>query len=337
LIAKETKANRIAATTIRTRMMSLLVGRELLVVFALLLVAFGMAEPRFLRMENIANILRSASIAGTLSLGLAFVMIPGDFDLSFASATGLIVIIGMVLLDKGINMWLVMLLMIGTGVLWQVVNALLIVRVTMHAFIATLAMWTVSKGFIFWITKGRTFYGSYPESWTFIGRHTVLKVLPVCTLIFGCCAAIAYVLSNHTKYGRYLYAIGSNSEAARYVGINVARCRTIAFLINGFCSGIAAIILASQITSGPATAGEGYQMTVITSAFLGATVFRQGSVNIGGSILAILLMTMIENGLVMVGVAFYYKFLLQGVIIMAAVAYIALRLKNGESLGPTMM
>jgi ribose transport system permease protein len=322
-----------------TRIKSIIKNKELLYASILVVIIFSIFAPRFFSLDNISNILMTASIGGVLSLGLSFVMMGGDFDLSFATACGLLNVINMILLNYGFNMYLVFIISILLGIVWQLFNACLIVKIKIHAFIATIATLNIAKGFIYWITKGQTFYGKYPPAITIISRTMLLKVIPVCACIFAFLGVIAYLIGNHTKYGRYLYAIGSNSDAARYVGIKVDVCRIKAFILNGIFMGIAAIMLSSRLTSAPATGGDGYQMTVIGAAFLGATVFRLGVVNIGGSILSILLLVIVDNGLVMLNVPFYYQYLVQGLIIISAVSFISFRNRKGgmAGKGPAIM
>lgn len=262
-------------------------NNELFIAFVLLLIFFSASSDRFLTMNNVANILRSTAMTGVLAIGFALIMINGDFDLSFASAVSLINLIGLIIIDKGINVYMVFLLMLGLGIVWELFNSFLVINVQMHAFVATIATWTMCDGFIYWINRGMTFYGQYPEVLTYIGRHTYFNLLPVNALIFGTLAIIFIFLVNKSKFGRYLYAVGSNPDAAKYAGIEVNRYRRISYIIHGACVGLAAIMLASKMGSAPAAAGAGFQMDVITSAFLGATVFKTGLVNVGGSILAI--------------------------------------------------
>lgn len=308
-------------------------NKELLIALVLILIFSSIMSPTFLTMSNISNILRSIAMTGTLALGLTFIMINGDFDLSFASAVSLINLIGLIVIDKGVNLFIAFLFMIVLGIAWELLNAFLVVYLKMHAFVATLATWTLADGFIYWINKGRTFYGYYPDALTYIGRHTYFNILPVNALIFIIIAIIAILIANYSKYGRWLYAVGSNSEAAEYCGIKVNRVRVMSFLFDGLTVGIAAIMMASRMASAPATAAAGSQMTVISSAFLGATAFKVGQVNVGGSILGIILLGVISNSLIMLNVPFYFQDIIQAIIIIVAVAIIANR---AEGKGPAV-
>lgn len=299
-----------------------ILGKELLLTTIIVFLFFTIQSDQFLTVRNISNLFRTLSIAGILTLGFTLIMIAGDFDLSFGSLIGLINILGLILLDKGVNLAFVFAIMIIAGVIWQAFNALLTVKVGIHAFVATLATWTICRGIIYWITGGKTFYGSYPQALHFINRASI-GFVPVSTFIFGICAIFIYLFVNRTKFGRHLYAIGSNPEAARYVGIDAEKRRIIAYIIFGALAGIAAILLCSKLTSGPASGGESFQMSVIGSAFLGATAFKVGKMNIGGSILAVILMAVITNGLVMINVPYYFQYLIEGSIILAAVTFVS--------------
>jgi len=310
-------------------------NRELLFGFVLLVIFFSVLSNSFFTTSNITNILLTTSIGGVLALGLTLVMMTGDFDLSFASAVGLINIFILVLLNQGFSLWLVFLFAIVAGIVWAGINGILVVKLGMHAFVATIATWTVCKGIIYWISGGATYYGDYPKSLSIIGRGTV-GIIPISSIIFLIITIMIILLANYSKFGRRMYAVGNNSEAAEYVGINSKKTRMIAFLLEGSLIGFAAIILASKLCSGPASGGDGFQMNVIASAFLGATVFRPGLVNIGGSILGIFLLSVIENGLIMLNVHFYFKYIIQGLIIIAAVAFISLRSKKKNE-GPPII
>ena len=308
--------------------------KELFIAFIFLVIFFSVLSDSFFTASNITNILLTTSIGGVLALGLALVMMGGDFDLSFASAVCLINIVMLIFIDKGLSLWIVFPLGILAGILWAGINSLLIVKLGIHAFVATIATWTICKGLIYWISKGATYYGNYPKSLTIIGRGTI-GIFPISSIIFAIIAILAILLANHSKFGRYIYAVGNNSTAAEYVGIDSKKVRMTSFLLEGFFIGVAAIILSSKLCSGPAAAGDGFLMPVIASAFLGATVFRPGLVNIGGSILGIFLLSIIENGLIMLNVPFYFKYIIQGLIIIGAVAFISLRGRRNE--GPPLI
>jgi ribose transport system permease protein len=295
----------------------------LLLGLILLVIVFSLAAEKFLTVMNIANILRQGTIIGIMALGMTFAMIVGDFDLSFASLTGLLNVINISLIIQGWNLVPVFILTLTIGICWGLFNSVLIVKVGIHAFIATLATMTIARGIIYWITKGKTLYGPYPESLTVIGRGNILfNLLPIATLIFLVVAIMAYILANHTKIGRYFYSVGGNPQAAIYSGIKVNLYRTAGITISSFCSAIAAIILTSKLTSAPPDAGEGYLMSAIPVVFLGTTFLKPGVVNVGGTVVATILIAVIENGLIMLNVPFYFKYMIQGGIIILAIASI---------------
>jgi ribose/xylose/arabinose/galactoside ABC-type transport system permease subunit len=309
-------------------------GKELFFIYILIVAVVGVMSDRFLSMENITNILRNTAIGGILALGLTMVMVNGDFDLSFGGAVSLLNLIGLILLDKGLNLYAMFALLILGGIAWELINAFLVIRLRMHAFIATIATLTISKGLIFWITKGSTFYGAYPENLTFLGRHNFFDILPANTLIFIALAVFVFFLLNRSKFGRHLYAIGGNPQAAAYVGIRVNRTRVISYILSGLCVGVATVTLSSKLATAPSTAGDGYQMTVISAAFLGAAAFKVGAVNVSGSILAIFILTTIENALIMLSVPFYFQFIVQGLILIGAVTFVSR--KSKKAFGPAI-
>ena len=312
----------------------LLRGKELLFIYILIVAVVGVSADRFLSVENVANILRNTAIGGILALGLTTVMVSGDFDLSFGGAVSLLNLLALIALDRGLNLYLVFALLIVGGVLWELLNALLVVKLKMHAFIATIATMTLSKGLIFWTTKGSTFYGSFPEELTYLGRHAFFGVFPANALVFLALAVVVYLLLDRSRFGRHLYAIGGNADAAAYVGVRVNRQRVVSYVLAGLCVGVATVTLCSKLATAPSTAGDGYQMTVISAAFLGAAAFRVGLVNVRGSILAIFILTTIENALIMLSVPFYFQYIVQALILIAAVTFVSR--KNKKGVGPAI-
>jgi ribose/xylose/arabinose/galactoside ABC-type transport system permease subunit len=316
-------------------MVKIVKDKELFIGFILIVIFFSLTSKPFLSFTNITNILLTTSISGLLALGLTTVIISGDFDISFGAIAGLLNMVILILLDKGFGLGIVMLFAILAGMFLALINGLLVVKLKIPAFIATLGTMTIWKGVTYWISKGATFYGDYPEYLTIMGRGTV-SIFPVSSIIFAFIAFIAILLLNYSKFGRHLYAVGNNKIAAEYVGINSSKIRLTSFLMEGVFIGIAAIILASKLCSGPSTAGDPFLLPIIASVFLGATVFKPGLSNIGGSILGVFLLSVIENGLVMLSVPFYFKYITQGMIIVMAVYFITLRRGDKESTGLSM-
>lgn len=295
----------------------------LLIGLLLLIIIFSLSANRFLTIMNIANILRQATIIGIMALGVTFALMVGDFDLSFATLAGLLNVINIILIINGWNILFAFILTVLMGIIWGLLNSFLIVKIKIHAFIATLSTMTIAKGVIYWITRGKTVYGQYPEILTVIGRkNIILNALPICALIFITFAIVTYTLADHTKIGRYLYSVGNNPEAARFSGIKVDFYRVLGITASSFCAAIAAIILTSKLTSAPPDAGDGYLMSVIPVVFLGTVFLKPGSVNIAGTVVATLLIAVIENGLIMLNVPFYFKYIVHGVVIILAIASI---------------
>jgi len=295
----------------------------LLIGLFLLVVIFSFSANRFFTVQNIANILRQSAIIGIMAIGLTFAMMVGDFDLSFASLAGLLNVINIILTINGWNIVLAFLITVTIGIIWGLLNSFFIVKIGIHAFIATLSTMTIARGIIYWITKGKTVYGQYPRILVTIGRKNIFSnILPICALIFLIFAVIAYIISNHSKIGRYLYAVGGNAQAAKFSGIKVNFYRILGNTASSFFAALSAMILSSKLTSAPPDAGEGYLMSVIPAVFLGTVFLKPGSVNIAGTVVATILIATIENGLIMLNVPFYFKYIVQGTVIILAIASI---------------
>lgn len=295
----------------------------LLLGLGLIVLIFSLSAERFMTISNISNILRQATIMGIMALGVTFALMVGDFDLSFATLASLLNVINITLIINGYPVYLVFALTILLGILFGLLNSFLIVKIGIHAFIATLSTMTIAKGFVYWITKGSTIYGSCPKSLNWIGRTVILNgSLPICVLVFVGFAILAFFIAEKTKTGRYLYAVGGNPEAAKFSGVNVNFYRIIGITASSLCAALATVILSSSLGSATPEAGDGYQMAVIPVVFLGTVFLKPGSVNIAGTVVATLMMAVIENGLVMLSVPFYFKYIIQALAIIFAIGSI---------------
>jgi len=284
------------------------------ILLVVLIVFFTTTANNFLTLGNITNLLRQTSVIGIMSVGFVFIMIAGGLDLSVGAAiamVGCVAAICIVRLDM--NIWLSCLLGVGVAVVIASINAGFILVTQMPPFIGTLAMMQVLQGMAYMITNATPVYGM-PESIKVIGQGYVWFI-PVPVIIMAVCFVIGGFILNKTYFGRYLYAVGSNAEAARLSGLNVTKIQFLSYVVGGIFTGIAGIVMMSRIFSGQPKAGIGYELDVITACVVGGIAFSGGKGTISGLILGVLVMGVLSNGLGVLGVDAYSQLVCKGMVL----------------------
>jgi ribose/xylose/arabinose/galactoside ABC-type transport system permease subunit len=258
-------------------------------------------------------------------LGLGGIVINGDFDMSFAAATSLVGVIAITMMMHDMNPFLIFVVgvAIGTGV--GVMNSLLVVRARIPSFIATMGVMIFLQGVAKYISGGAEIYPTHmPKFYKLFGSSYTFGVIPNAVFTFAIIAVAVIIFFSYSKRGRYMYASGSNPDAARHVGINVEFNRTMAFILSGFLSGVAGLLLISTLRAANPTIGDGYLFPAVISVFLGSLFLKGGVVNAQGVILAALFMASLANGFTMIGLPFYAKNIAQGLILVVALLAICL-------------
>lgn len=296
-----------------------------LITLIILFSIFASLEPQFYRTENIFNIIRQASIMGLLSLGLTGIVSVGEFDISFAAVATFCGVLNIVLLMNSVNLYLSWILSIATGIILAAINGFNVVFMGIPSFIATLGLQAILTGLSRFFTGGSVLYAaSYPPGFEIMGRAFVFKIIPTPVIIFAIFALLGAVFLEFSRSGRYIYATGGNPEAATHVGIDVRKVKMTAFLIMGLLCGVAGIIMASMFGSGNPQMGDGFLNPAIIGCFLGAVFLKDGLTNSRGTVVACLLLAVLENGFVMTNVPFYMKEIVQGIVLLVAVGMVSL-------------
>lgn len=293
-----------------------------------LVVVFSLTTEAFLTFDNTINILRQVSMLAIIATGLTFCMVTGDFDLGIGSVGSLVGVMVVSLLIRGLPTWAAILVGLALAAAFGVANGLLVTLVGISSFIATLAAGSVATGITFLYTQGQAVYGDLPGSFGFIGRGYVGSI-PAPVIIMVVVVLIGEFVLNRTRVGRYMYAIGGNVNAARLSGISVRRYRLLGLLFSSLGAGTAGIILASRLGSGQPTAAAGFFLDAIAAAFLGQTVFRDGRPNVLGTFVGVLIIGVMNNGLTLLRVSYYWQDISKGAIIVLAVALAAMRPASG--------
>jgi ribose transport system permease protein len=298
--------------------------------FVAVFVLFGVLEPTFFRAKTLETIVSQSAITGILAVGMTFVLLTAGIDLSVGAAMYLAaVIMGKVLSgDAGFLPALVLCTLVGVG--FGTVNALVITRLRVVAFIVTLAMMFVGRGVGVSISKSEAV--DFPESVrSFASQKIATPIwdIPLPIVIFALVALIAHVVLTRTTYGRQTYAVGNDAEAAEKAGINTRRVIAGAYVICGACAGLAAVVAAAQLGNASPGFGEQKEFDAIAAAVLGGTSLFGGRGNIlPGTIIGALLIQTVAVGLVFTGVDIYYLDMVTALTIFVAVFIDALRTRK---------
>jgi len=291
-----------------------------LAVLALMILGFGIASPEaFLSQRNLINILNQSALLAIVACGLTFVLVAGQFDLSFGNVISLSGILAVGLMVRsGLPTPVAVALALAAGVAVGLFNGFLVSALRVNAIVATLGTSTILLGLNFLYSNGIpiTLEGG---DFTSIARGRVLGI-PVPILIMIGVLALAWLLLNRTLVGHHLQAIGANPTASRLAGVRVDRVTVVAFVVGSFCASIGGVVLAARIGSGQVTAGDGYLLSAFAAVFLGASVIKDGQFHILGTFVGVLIVAVTFNGLSILGAPSSAQYLVQGGILIAAVA-----------------
>ncbi len=299
--------------------MTLLRRYGTLLALALIIAVFAAASPgAFGTLANLVNITQQMSLLAIVAIGATLVMVVGEFDLSVSAVVSFAGIAAVALFGAGFGIAAVFAIVLFAALLFGVVSGVLVARFAVPSFIATLAFGTIIGGLTFWISDGATLFSGIPPSFRNLGRGAVLG-LPVPTLWLIGTAAIVWLLLDATEFGRRLYAIGGNREAARLVGLPVRRDMILAFALSAGLAALAGMLLAARLGSAHPTGGGGYLLSAYAAVFLGMTAFREGEPSVPGTLVGAAIIAVVSNGLTILGVPSFLQDLMTGAIILAAV------------------
>nr|WP_319483197.1 ABC transporter permease [uncultured Cohaesibacter sp.] len=296
---------------------------------------FAILVPNFLSVANLMIMSKHVAINAFLAIGMTFVIITGGIDLSVGSIVGLAGMVAGGLILNGLplevvgytvyfNVPEIILITLVLGIIIGAINGLLITRLNVAPFIATLGMLYAARGMAMLSSDGSTFpnlIGS-PElgntGFPWLGAGTILGV-PVSIVILVVLAIGAAYLSRHTPLGRHIYAVGGNENAAKLSGVKVNRTKMFVYMFSGFCAAIAGLIVASQLVAAHPATGNMFELNAIAAAVLGGTSMAGGRGRIGGTIIGAFVIGILSDGLVMMGVSSFWQMVIKGVVIVGAV------------------
>lgn len=284
-----------------------------------MIVILSVVSPTFRTSGNVISILLQVSINGILALGMVFVITAGGIDLSIGSMLALTsVIIGLILNATG-NIVLACVVSIAVTTFFGFINGALIAKFDMFPFVVTLATQLAIRG-IAYILSGGYSQSLANADFRNIGAGKLFGVIPYPVIILVAIAIIAYIILHHTKLGRYIFAVGGNINAATASGVNVFWTRTASFIIMGFCAGVAGIIMTSRISAAQPNIGIGYETDAIAACVIGGTSFAGGVATIPGTVIGVIIIGLIYNGMNLLGISSYWQIITKGILIIAAVA-----------------
>jgi len=325
--AEPVPARRLDAATV--------LGRVAPLVFLLvLMLVFSVMQPRFLSELNLFNVMRQISITGLIALGMTFVILTGGIDLSVGSIVALAGLVAAAL-NKGSSANTLslsdddaaagypLIVSVGAAALVGLAAGLLqgvaITRLDVPPFVVTLGGLSAFRGAALLYSGGGPII-SFDDGYRFWGQGK-LGPVPVPVIIFLAAALLCHIVLRHTRYGRHVYAIGGNAEAARLSGLNVRGLTLSVYVIVGLFAGLAGFVLSSRLNSAEAVAGQGYELTVIASVVIGGTSLFGGLGGVLGTVVGAILIGVLINGLVLMNVSPYIQQIIIGVIIVLAVAF----------------
>lgn len=295
-----------------------------LLVIEIILLAIAVPKGAFLAFENIMNVLRQCSITAIIAAGAFLVLLSGNIDLSVGSVVGFVgVLSAKLMVDGNVPMLLAMVLGLLAACAVGAINGALVAYVKIPPFIVTLGTMEIVRGTTYVMTNAYP-VSNLPGNVEMLGRGYIW-VIPIPVIIMALVFAAVYLYADHSRGGRYVYAIGSNPEAAYLSGIRVKRTQLTVYIIAAMLGGLSSLILMSRLASGQPNGGIGYEFQAITAAVLGGTSTTGGKGKIIGVLLGALFIALMSNGMILMNINSYYQQIARGLILVLAVMFDVLK------------
>lgn len=302
----------------------------ILMIFIGMCLIASLLSDSFLTTTNLINIVRQISVIGLIALGVTGVIVTAGIDLSSGSVMGLACVVAAAFAQNASGGLVLYPSLAGSSVLVAVlagcfvgmaaggINGLLVAKIKIPPFIATLGMFSAARGAAMLFTEGRP-VSNLSDHYNYLGQGD-LAGLPIPILILVVMALVTHVLYSRTKFGKYIYAIGGNEQAAHVSGVNVTAYKFLIYVYAGFLSALGGIVISARIGSGPPGQGEGYEFSAITAAVIGGASLSAGGIGtIPGTIIGALIIGVLNNTLDLTNVSAYWQQIIKGAIIVGAV------------------
>lgn len=272
----------------------------------------------FLTVTNLLNVVRQIAVNGILAIGMTIVCLTGGIDLSVGSIVAFSGIIAAGLLrDTSYPIIVIVLAAVAVGAVCGLYNGYFVAYWNAAPFVVTLSMMTIARGLTYVYSDGRPISNLRTEFLT-IGKGSIAGI-PIPTLILAAVFILGSIMLSKLKFGRYVYAVGGNENAAMVSGINVKRIKMMVYVLSGIACGIAAIILTARVSAGLPQAGESYELDAIAATVIGGTSLSGGRGRLWGTIVGAVLLGIVNNGLDLLNVSSFYQQIVKGLIILGAI------------------
>lgn len=301
----------------RRRSLDVLRNSNLLLVFVLLCVVASILAPEFLTTRNIGNLFQQSSLTGIVAIGMTLVILTAGIDLSVGSTAAFGGMLVAILISHGTNIVVALAITLVAGAVAGLVMGGLSAYLSLPSFMTTLAGLTSIRGLTYLLTNGTPSGGNLPEGFRLLGGGFIGYV-PIVGLIFIGVTVIAALVLRGTTFGEYVYAVGSNREAARLSGLPVRAVTTAVFAISGLLAALAGILLTSRLTIGQPTAFNGLELDAIAAVVLGGTNLFGGRGGVFGTFIAVLLLSVLQNLFNLLGLSSFFQMVVTGLILVAA-------------------
>jgi ribose transport system permease protein len=289
----------------------------------LLFVALWIASPNFLTATNLSSVVRQTAVINIMALGMTIIIITGGIDLSVGSILGLAGLLGTMAMEAGASIPAGIAIGLLTGLVCGFLNGFMITQLKIAPFIVTLGTLGIYRGAALIISNGLPVH-NVPPGFSFLGEGTILGIPFVLWLLVICGVAV-HIILEHTRLGRYAFAIGSSHAAAVYAGIPVTFHTTSVYAIGGLLTGLGGMIEASRLMTGQPTAGTGYELQAIAAVVIGGGSLRGGEGSVVGTLVGAFIMGLLSNGSDLLGISNYVQQVVIGAVIILAVAADELR------------
>lgn len=287
------------------------------IVLLVICIGLALSAPNFLTVDNLLNILRSVSMLGLIAFGMTMIIIAKEIDLSVGSAVALGACLVAWLTERGVPIPIGIVMTVAAGFCTGLFTGLMRVKFEVPSFITTLALFTGLRGLALMLTKGFPI-APFPEWYYFLGGGYVFGI-PFPAIIFILVFAAVHFVMKYTPFGGAIYAVGGNDEAARLSGINVALVRYLIFAVTGALAALSGVLLSSRIMSGTPTVGQQWELDAIAAVIIGGTSFSGGIGTVRGTLLGIIFIGVIVNGMTLLNLDIYFQYIVRGALILAAV------------------
>ncbi|WP_461367329.1 ABC transporter permease [Candidatus Darwinibacter acetoxidans] len=310
-----------------SRFQQLLTKYGTILALVIVTLMFSLFVPGFVNSRNLLNILRQVALLAVIAEGFTMCLIVDELDLSFANVASLASVIAGALILGGMHPFLAIVIVLAVGAGIGLLNGLLVTKVGIPSLITTLAMGIISVGFIYMFTDGLSLYGAMPAGFLFLGRGSIAGI-PFLVIIMFAVVLLAHVLVNKFKVGKHMQATGANVRAARLAGINTDFYKILGLVLSSAGAALTGILLTSRLGTANPEGATGFMMDSFASALMGMTVLSIGRAKPLGTLVGVLMIGVISNGMTLAGAPYYMQDITKGVIILLSVTITSLQSKR---------